>query len=231
MTLWDWRAGTKLLEQRTQPGAPPAVYGVVWSEFEPQRLATYGQNHIRWAAPGVQDRCHHTLRLSITGCVGHALCPSGAGCGEPCYALAHVRRVQQGMWPTCGQHQTRMPCVAAARSSQQCTCLRRFYELQEPGGSRRRGSGAGPRAAAALAAGGGSSSRSGELQVGLQLLLAHSNSDVFRCTHVMQARQCQCSSDLLLPGQAARMRWPAKSAEPDNRAHTEQYGNHIFTAA
>ncbi len=52
LTLWDWRAGSRLLEQRTQPGAPPAVYGVVWSEFEPDKLATYGQNHVRWAGQG-----------------------------------------------------------------------------------------------------------------------------------------------------------------------------------
>jgi WD40 repeat protein len=39
LTLWDWRSGARLAEQRTQPGAPPAVYGVVWSAFEPSRLA------------------------------------------------------------------------------------------------------------------------------------------------------------------------------------------------
>ena len=52
LTLWDWRSGTKLVEQRTQPGAPPAVYSVVWSAFEPSRLASFGQNHIRSAAGG-----------------------------------------------------------------------------------------------------------------------------------------------------------------------------------
>jgi hypothetical protein len=48
LTLWDWRSGARLAEQRTQPGAPPAVYGVVWSAFEPSRLASFGQNHIRF---------------------------------------------------------------------------------------------------------------------------------------------------------------------------------------
>lgn len=37
LTLWDWTRGQKLLERKSQPGAPPAVYGVVWSHHEPDR--------------------------------------------------------------------------------------------------------------------------------------------------------------------------------------------------
>jgi hypothetical protein len=33
----------KLMERKTQPGAPPAVYGVVWSRFEPDRCASQKQ--------------------------------------------------------------------------------------------------------------------------------------------------------------------------------------------
>ncbi|KAG2487374.1 hypothetical protein HYH03_013944 [Edaphochlamys debaryana] len=51
--VWDWMRRTPLCEPRkSQPGAPPAVYGVMWSRFEPERLVTYGQNHIKfWKVP------------------------------------------------------------------------------------------------------------------------------------------------------------------------------------
>lgn len=35
--IWDWERKQRLLERRTQPGAPPSTYGVVWSAFEPDR--------------------------------------------------------------------------------------------------------------------------------------------------------------------------------------------------
>ena len=35
--IWDWQRKQCLLERRTQPGAPPTTYGVVWSPFEPDR--------------------------------------------------------------------------------------------------------------------------------------------------------------------------------------------------
>jgi microtubule-associated protein-like 6 len=35
--VWAWSKGQVLLERKSQPGAPPAVYGVVWSRFEPDR--------------------------------------------------------------------------------------------------------------------------------------------------------------------------------------------------
>jgi microtubule-associated protein-like 6 len=46
--VWHWSKGVKLLERKTQPGAPPAVYGLVWSRFEPDRcalLSSYLQVH------------------------------------------------------------------------------------------------------------------------------------------------------------------------------------------
>ncbi|WIA35025.1 hypothetical protein OEZ86_003516 [Tetradesmus obliquus] len=46
--VWHWPKAIKLLERKSQPGAPPAVYGVAWSRFEPDRLVTFGQNHIRF---------------------------------------------------------------------------------------------------------------------------------------------------------------------------------------
>ncbi|GMH44987.1 hypothetical protein BSKO_12944 [Bryopsis sp. KO-2023] len=46
--IWDIQKREILLQRKTQPGAPPAVYGVVWSKFEPSRLATFGQNHIKF---------------------------------------------------------------------------------------------------------------------------------------------------------------------------------------
>lgn len=60
MFVWDWSSGQCLLQRRTRPGAPPCVYGVMWSPFEPQRLATYGENHVMfWTLrqdPGKQVR-------------------------------------------------------------------------------------------------------------------------------------------------------------------------------
>eukprot|EP00775_Hariotina_reticulata_P006916 gene6916-7132_t len=47
LSIWDWTRGQRLMEQKTQPGAPPAVYGVEWSRWQPDRLATFGQNHIK----------------------------------------------------------------------------------------------------------------------------------------------------------------------------------------
>ena len=38
----------KLVQHKTKAGAPPAVYGVVWSSFQTDELATYGQNHVNF---------------------------------------------------------------------------------------------------------------------------------------------------------------------------------------
>ncbi|KAG2444303.1 hypothetical protein HXX76_001060 [Chlamydomonas incerta] len=55
--LWDWARARPLCEPRkSQPGAPPAVYGVVWSKYEPDRLVTYGQNHIKFWRLGPDPR-------------------------------------------------------------------------------------------------------------------------------------------------------------------------------
>ena len=35
--VWDWQRKQKLVERKSQAGAPPAVYGVVWSFFEADR--------------------------------------------------------------------------------------------------------------------------------------------------------------------------------------------------
>ena len=36
--LWDWARRVQLCQPRkSQAGAPPAVYGVVWSKYEPDR--------------------------------------------------------------------------------------------------------------------------------------------------------------------------------------------------
>lgn len=35
--IWDWQRKQCLMERRTQPGAPPTTYGVVWSPFQPDR--------------------------------------------------------------------------------------------------------------------------------------------------------------------------------------------------
>lgn len=40
--IWDVTRGTRLLDQKSQPGAPPAVYGIEWSWFEPDRWAGGG---------------------------------------------------------------------------------------------------------------------------------------------------------------------------------------------
>jgi len=48
--LWDWATGQQLYAGKTAPGAPPNVYGVVWSPFDGSRLVTYGQNHIKFGA-------------------------------------------------------------------------------------------------------------------------------------------------------------------------------------
>lgn len=47
MIIWDWRKKQKLMERKSYAGTPPATYGVVWSGYEPDRLVTYGQNHIK----------------------------------------------------------------------------------------------------------------------------------------------------------------------------------------
>ena len=36
-----------LMSSNTFAGVPPSTYGVVWSKYEPERLVTYGQNHIK----------------------------------------------------------------------------------------------------------------------------------------------------------------------------------------
>lgn len=46
--IWDWQRKQCLMERKTQPGAPPTTYGVVWSPFEPDRVLTYGQNYIKF---------------------------------------------------------------------------------------------------------------------------------------------------------------------------------------
>ena len=46
MSVWSWREGQCLLQRKTRPGTPPSVYGIVWSPFETDRLASYGQNHV-----------------------------------------------------------------------------------------------------------------------------------------------------------------------------------------
>lgn len=45
--IWDLKRQEIILQRKTQPGAPPTVYGVIWSRFEPGRLVSYGQNHIK----------------------------------------------------------------------------------------------------------------------------------------------------------------------------------------
>lgn len=45
--IWDLRKSQIVLQRKTQPGAPPAVYGVVWSAFEQSQLVTFGKNHIK----------------------------------------------------------------------------------------------------------------------------------------------------------------------------------------
>ena len=37
-----------LMESSTFAGVPPSTYGVVWSKYEPERMVTYGQNHIKF---------------------------------------------------------------------------------------------------------------------------------------------------------------------------------------
>ena len=36
------------MESSTFAGVPPSTYGVLWSKYEPDRLVTYGQNHIKF---------------------------------------------------------------------------------------------------------------------------------------------------------------------------------------
>lgn len=47
MFVWDLKSQEIIVQRKTQPGAPPTVYGVIWSRFEPARLVSYGQNHIK----------------------------------------------------------------------------------------------------------------------------------------------------------------------------------------
>jgi WD40 repeat protein len=35
--VWDWQRKQKLVERKSQPGAPPCVYGVTWNCFEAGR--------------------------------------------------------------------------------------------------------------------------------------------------------------------------------------------------
>jgi len=50
--LWDWSRRKVLMERRTYNGTPPATYGIVFSAFEHQRFATWGQNHVKFWALG-----------------------------------------------------------------------------------------------------------------------------------------------------------------------------------
>ncbi len=44
MHIIDWARRQRLCEPRkSQPGAPPAVYGVVWSKYEPDRWGGRGE--------------------------------------------------------------------------------------------------------------------------------------------------------------------------------------------
>jgi WD40 repeat protein len=44
--VWNWQSGQCLLQRKSKVGTPPAVYGIAWSGFETDRLATFGQNHV-----------------------------------------------------------------------------------------------------------------------------------------------------------------------------------------
>lgn len=46
MFVWNWDTGQCLLQRKTRAGAPPSVYGIVWSPFHTDRLVTFGHNHV-----------------------------------------------------------------------------------------------------------------------------------------------------------------------------------------
>jgi WD40 repeat protein len=46
MFVWKWKTAQCMLQCKTRAGAPPSVYGVVWSPFETERLVTFGHNHV-----------------------------------------------------------------------------------------------------------------------------------------------------------------------------------------
>eukprot|EP00892_Ulva_mutabilis_P006773 jgi/Ulvmu1/4468/UM002_0193.1 len=48
MFVWDWRKGSCLLSRKTRAGAPPTVYGLAWSKFHVDQLATFGHNHVHF---------------------------------------------------------------------------------------------------------------------------------------------------------------------------------------
>ena len=48
MFVWDWRKGQCLLRRKTRAGAPPTVYGLAWSAFQVDQVATFGHNHLHF---------------------------------------------------------------------------------------------------------------------------------------------------------------------------------------
>ena len=57
LSIWDWRTRQLLLRRGTHAGAPPSVYGIAWSPFNPSRLATFGQNHVDfWTLSSTSSR-------------------------------------------------------------------------------------------------------------------------------------------------------------------------------
>jgi hypothetical protein len=131
MFVWDWAAGTCLLERRTRPGPPPCVYGVVWSPFDPTMLATFGENHVMfwslrqdptYAAKKVRP-CRHCMLPDCThSCVGWAVTDKLSCLTARAHANTTVRSWSEPRWRSCSHMQTSIvghctPVRAASTSS------------------------------------------------------------------------------------------------------------------
>ncbi|GAX81084.1 hypothetical protein CEUSTIGMA_g8518.t1 [Chlamydomonas eustigma] len=67
MYIWDWKKKKALMSSNTFAGVPPSTYGVLWSKFEPEKLVTYGQNHIKFWSLGTDTRTGDLTNQSKSG--------------------------------------------------------------------------------------------------------------------------------------------------------------------
>jgi microtubule-associated protein-like 6 len=135
--VWSWRTAQCLLCCKSKVGTPPAVYGIAWSRFERDRLATFGQNHVtfwrlRRGAP-FEERIRaqarqcdkaHVAAEAVVGRSGKAQAEVGPGqCGEVQetvtaemtagqWVKVPTHTVGSALWLPCGSLLTGSECGA-----------------------------------------------------------------------------------------------------------------------
>lgn len=70
MFVWEWRKGQCLLSRKTRAGAPPTVYGLAWSAFHVDQVATFGHNHLHFW------KLRRNTAASSMKVLAHSRCPA-----------------------------------------------------------------------------------------------------------------------------------------------------------